>query len=105
VEAQRLDSKKRFICRIGKQTIHTLFPLTGYAIYHESKPGPFLGENDSIVLPWAPSREDAAGRDELVHKLEAALPRRSQRLERARRGINLPQRHREHRVRKLDQAG
>jgi hypothetical protein len=33
-------------------------PMTGAAIYHESKPGPFLGDADRMFATWAPLPED-----------------------------------------------
>jgi cupin fold WbuC family metalloprotein len=46
------------ICRVGIDQWHTVVPLTEYAIYHESKPGPFLGASDSIYPEWAPDGTD-----------------------------------------------
>jgi cupin fold WbuC family metalloprotein len=43
----RLDTKKNsLIWRIPVGHWHLITPLTSYVIYHESKPGPFLGEAD-----------------------------------------------------------
>ena len=35
-------------------------PVTDVVIYHENKPGPFLGDDDSIFPDWAP---DGGGND------------------------------------------
>ena len=45
---------ENLICRVGVNQWHTVIPITEYAVYHESKPGPFLGEADSIYPDWAP---------------------------------------------------
>lgn len=47
-----------FLGRVGINQWHTLIPLTEYAIYHEAKPGPFLGTSDSIYPDWAPDNSD-----------------------------------------------
>ena len=47
-------------CKINKGEIfrtpinvfHTMFPITNYVIYHESKNGPFLKKNDSVFPKW-----------------------------------------------------
>ncbi len=47
------------IYRIAVGMYHAVMPLSDPVIYHESKPGPFLGEGDSIYPDWAPLAEDA----------------------------------------------
>lgn len=42
------------IFRVGTNMYHAIMPLTEVVIYHENKPGPFLGDNDSIFPDWAP---------------------------------------------------
>ncbi len=44
--------------RVGADMFHAVMPLTEYVIYHEAKPGPFLGVNDSIYPEWAPDGTD-----------------------------------------------
>ena len=34
---------------------HAVLPITDFVIYHETKPGPFLGKMDSIYPDWAPN--------------------------------------------------
>ena len=41
--------------RSGPDLWHTVIPVSEYAVYHESKPGPYLNQNDSIYPDWAPS--------------------------------------------------
>ena len=40
------------IARVGPQTFHALEIRSPYAIYLESKPGPFLRDTDKIMAPW-----------------------------------------------------
>jgi cupin fold WbuC family metalloprotein len=40
------------IARVGPNTFHELKIVSPYAIYHETKPGPFERENDKIMAPW-----------------------------------------------------
>ena len=37
---------------------HAVMPLSDLVIYHESKPGPFTGEGDSIYPSWAPDESN-----------------------------------------------
>lgn len=46
------------LSRIGIGQWHLTLPLTDPVIYHEAKPGPFLGAKDSEFAPWAPERGD-----------------------------------------------
>ena len=47
------------IYRIAVGMYHAVMPLSDPVIYHESKPGPFLGEGDSIYPDWAAADSDA----------------------------------------------
>ena len=42
------------VFRVETGRWHTLVPVTDTVVYHESKVGPFLGDNDSIYPSWAP---------------------------------------------------
>jgi cupin fold WbuC family metalloprotein len=44
------------IARVGANIWHLTLPVTDPVIYHESKPGPFLGMRDRDFAPWAPRR-------------------------------------------------
>lgn len=46
------------VCKVSEDCWHTAIPLTEYVVYHESKPGPFLGEKDSIYPIWTPEGYD-----------------------------------------------
>ena len=43
-----LDEKETFLYRVGKNTFHTTVPETEYVIFHETRPGPFSKDGDSI---------------------------------------------------------
>ena len=45
-----LNSNKTFLYRVCKDTFHTAIPDTEYVIVHETRPGPFLGEGDSVFM-------------------------------------------------------
>ena len=45
--------KKNDIFRTPINKFHTMFPLTKFVIYHESKTGPFLKKKDSIFSKWS----------------------------------------------------
>ena len=46
-------SRNRFY-KVKPNMFHAVLPITDFVIYHETKPGPFLGEMDSIYPDWAP---------------------------------------------------
>jgi len=45
-----LDENDTFLFRVGENTFHTTVPETEYVIFHETRPGPFLKDGDSIFL-------------------------------------------------------
>jgi cupin fold WbuC family metalloprotein len=57
-DSLRLGADGNLIYRVALEDYHTAIPLTDLVIYHESKPGPFLGAEDSLVPPWAPDSAD-----------------------------------------------
>jgi cupin fold WbuC family metalloprotein len=46
------------ICRIGAQFCHLVTPASPVAVYHESKNGPFLGDQEFEFPAWAPDEKD-----------------------------------------------
>lgn len=42
------------IYRVEASMYHAVLPQTDQVLYHENKPGPFLGDGDSIYPNWAP---------------------------------------------------
>ena len=59
--------------RVGADMFHAVMPLTEYVIYHEAKPGPFLGPNDSIYPEWAPDGTDISIVAEFQRRLLNAI--------------------------------
>ena len=45
-----LDKNDTFLFRVGKDTFHSTVPKSEYVIFHETRPGPFPKEGDSIFL-------------------------------------------------------
>lgn len=54
VDACSLDAHGNFIYPVGANMYHTVMPLSDLVIYHESKPGPFFRDQDSVYPAWAP---------------------------------------------------
>ena len=63
------------VYRIGANMYHMILPLSEFVIYHESKPGPFVRERDSLNPSWAPDGGNTAIAADYVLKLQAALER------------------------------
>jgi len=53
-----LSPEGTFLFRISTGKYHMGIPVSDIVIYHESKPGPFLGPEDSIFPSWAPDGSD-----------------------------------------------
>ncbi len=73
-----VGSEGGMLCRVEANQWHTVIPLSPYAVYLESKPGPFLGAQDSLYPSWAPDGSDpgAARRymGVLVQRVEPGRP-------------------------------
>ena len=54
----QLDPLETIMYRVAVNMYHAVIPLTPTVIYHESKPGPYLHEDDSVFPPWAPDMTD-----------------------------------------------
>jgi len=52
-----LDAQENFLYRVDANTYHAVMPLSDLVIYHESKPGPFIGKSD-IYPSWAPEESN-----------------------------------------------
>ena len=59
ISSHELEEGRDTIVRIGDDQWHTIIPISPYAIYQESKPGPYLGVSDSIFPLWAPEDESS----------------------------------------------
>jgi cupin fold WbuC family metalloprotein len=53
-----LTGKRNIVCRIEKNTWHSMVILSDYIVFHEVVSGPFMGKGDSIFPRWAPSKDD-----------------------------------------------
>ena len=58
IDATILEAGDMYSIAVGMY--HAVMPLSDPVIYHESKPGPFLGDGDSIYPDWAPAEDDSA---------------------------------------------
>ncbi len=63
LKSEMMDADSNPIFRVGAKQWHTLIPISSPVIYHESKLGPFLGDEDSLYPTWAP---DGADMDEAM---------------------------------------
>lgn len=63
-----LGDRATLVFRVGVGQWHAVIPVTPYAIYHESKLGPFLA-NDSIYPAWAPDGSDPQAAAVYVRRL------------------------------------
>ena len=68
-----LGSQGHKIARAGINRWHVVIPATPYAIYHESKPGPYLGANDSVFPGWAPDGLDHEAAQSFQNELTAHM--------------------------------
>jgi len=57
-ESSVVGENAGMIFRWGPTLWHTVIPVSNHAVYHESKPGPYLNQNDSIYPDWAPNGDD-----------------------------------------------
>jgi cupin fold WbuC family metalloprotein len=73
VDSCCLDPEGIFIYRVAINMFHAVIPLTEMVIYHESKPGPFLGRQDSIFPSWAPDGMDKQKAEEYTMILQKTL--------------------------------
>lgn len=68
-----LDNAGNFIYKVGINMYHAVMPLSDFVVYHEVKPGPFLGDKDSIYPPWAPSGDEPKEIKEYLSKLRGIV--------------------------------
>lgn len=58
IRRELLSAGETRLFRVGENRWHSVVPLSGYAIYHEAKPGPFARDTDNLAAPWAPDGSD-----------------------------------------------
>ena len=68
-DMRRLSPQGEFLYRVGDAQFHMLVPLSDSVVYHESKPGPFLGTGDSLFAAWAPDAKDHAAMSNYIDGL------------------------------------
>lgn len=73
IDASILSPDDNFIYRVGVNMYHAVMPLSDLVVYHEAKPGPFLGEKDSIYPSWAPPGDKPQEADNYKNKLLGIL--------------------------------
>ena len=61
------------VYRLAVELYHMVIPASDLVVYHESKPGPFLGAADLIWPAWAPAAGDTAGLSALHGRAKALL--------------------------------
>ncbi len=68
-----LQPDKNFLYKVGNNMFHTIMPLSDIIIYHESKPGPFKIDKDSIYPSWAPDGNNEEEVEEYKKRLYSIL--------------------------------
>ena len=70
LDACVLNAKDNIIYKVAVDTYHAVMPLSPLVIYHESKPGPFAGEGESVFPTWAPDGNDIDETEEYIRRLK-----------------------------------
>ncbi|MBI3320403.1 MAG: cupin fold metalloprotein, WbuC family [Candidatus Omnitrophica bacterium] len=68
-----LSPEGTVVYRVGVNMYHAVLPLSLRVIYHESNPGPFLGEGNSVYPDWAPDGRQPQAVTEYTKRLRNAL--------------------------------
>jgi cupin fold WbuC family metalloprotein len=58
VDQRMIGEEESIMYRAGMDRWHTVIPITDLAVYHESKPGPYVRQGDSLYPEWAPDGRD-----------------------------------------------
>lgn len=53
-----VDKNNVFVFRCASDLWHTVIPISEYVVYHESKRGPYLQQDDSVFPNWAPHHSE-----------------------------------------------
>lgn len=61
------------VYRFNPDHYHTAMPLDDFVIYHESRTGPFLGDDDFIFPEWGPRPGDRAAMSRFSDRCTALL--------------------------------
>jgi len=68
-----LSSTDKLMYRIPKNTWHVSYPLSQFVVFHESKPGPFIGQKETIFANWAPDGTNLKNAKQYIEKLMLVL--------------------------------
>ncbi|MBC8281227.1 MAG: cupin fold metalloprotein, WbuC family [Chloroflexi bacterium] len=68
-DASILEPKDNFLYRVGVNMYHAVIPVTDVIIYHETRPGPFSREGDSLFPTWAPDGSDPKESEAFISSL------------------------------------
>jgi cupin fold WbuC family metalloprotein len=75
VDSCILEPAGAIVYKVAVNSFHAIMPLTDLIIYHEAKPGPFLGQRDSIFPEWSAEDSDEDGVDRYKQMLFSVLER------------------------------
>ena len=73
VRTSKISTGGNFIYRIALNEHHTIFPITDIAVYHESKPGPFLRKKDFVEPEWAPNINQELAKQKFMQRMHKAV--------------------------------
>lgn len=73
IDASLLSCKDNFLYKVGEGMYHMVMPISDFVVYHESKPGPFMGSKDSIYPFWAPDGSNLAEIRDYIKRLRKTL--------------------------------
>ncbi len=73
VDSCILEQGGTIIYRVAVNSCHAVLPITDLVVYHETKPGPFLGQEDSIFPEWSVEESDKDGVDKYKQSLLSIL--------------------------------
>ena len=57
IDKVKMDVNKCPFYKVSAGSHHMSIPISDYVIFYESKPGPYLNENDSVFPEWAPVQD------------------------------------------------
>lgn len=63
------NKRKKFLCRLEKNSWHMLIPTSDFVVFHETTNGPYTGKEDSIFAPWAPEEGGSTAIENFVGKI------------------------------------
>lgn len=61
------------IYKVKPNMFHAVLPITDFVIYHETKPGPFMGNMDSIYPDWEPNVNNQDEIDSYLNTLKKVI--------------------------------